>query len=131
MTVLALLRLRFKLTVHGKKERLLLVEEANAIGFAAGDAPVITGEAARALLEAQAAGNLAAVARDRLIAQARERIAGPLTAELAAFAQARAEALSQDHGRIRAAGVNVSRVTVEAVLPPDVVGLFILVPGAL
>lgn len=129
MTTVALLRLRFKLTVYGKKETLLLVEEANAIGFAAGDAPVVTGEEARALLEAPATSNLAPQAQDRLIAQARERIQHALGPQLGAFAEARARALSEDHGRIRAAGVTVSRVTVEAVLPADVVGLFVLVPG--
>ena len=39
------------------------------------------------------------------------------------------EALGQDHARVRAAGVNVPRVTVEPVLPADVVGLFVLTPG--
>lgn len=129
VTTVALLRLRFKLTVHGKKEKLLLVEEANAIGFEAGDLPVVSGEEARGLLEAAAASNLAPSARERLVAQARERIAGALLPQLEAFAQSRAMLLSEDHERIRSAGVNVSRVSVEAVLPADVVGLFVLVPG--
>lgn len=33
MTTLALLRLRFKLTVHGRRDKLLLVEEANALSL--------------------------------------------------------------------------------------------------
>ena len=33
--------------------------------------------------------------------------------------------------RVRAAGVNVPRVTVEAVLPADVMGVFALIPGGI
>jgi len=47
---------------------------------------------------------------------------------LASFVQERAATLERDHLRVRATGVNVPRVSVEAVLPPDVVGLFVLVP---
>ena len=41
----------------------------------------------------------------------------------------RAQELMQDHARLRAASGSASRVTVEAVLPPDVIGLFTLMPG--
>jgi hypothetical protein len=35
----------------------------------------------------------------------------------------------QDHARLRAAAGSASRVTVEAVTPPDVIGLFVLIPS--
>ena len=74
MTTVVLLRLRYKLTVHGRRERLLLVEEAGAVAF---EGPPnrrsLAGETARTLLETAASGNLAEVARDRLIG------AGPAT----------------------------------------------------
>jgi hypothetical protein len=38
--------------------------------------------------------------------------------------------LAEDHGRVRAAGVNVPRVTVESVLPADIMGVFALIPGS-
>jgi len=129
MTTVALLRLRFKLTIHGRREKLLLVEEANALAFGAGDAPIGSGEAARALLEEAASGNLAQPARDRLLARAYDRIAALQNGAIADHARIRAEALANDHARVRAAGINVARVTVEAVLPVDVVGLFVLVPA--
>jgi superfamily II DNA or RNA helicase len=129
LTTLALLRLRFKLTVHGRRERVLLVEEANAVAFGPDLAPTLTGEPARALLEAQASGNLASLARNRLLTQARERVAAAQPTTIAAFARERAAALAEDHARVRAAGVNISRVNVEAVLPADVIGLFVLVPA--
>ena len=130
LTTVAILRLRYKLTVHGRRERLLLVEEAGAIAFqGSGEAPFATGETARTLLEAEASGNLAEVARNRLVAQARQRIEAALGGTIAAYAGERAQALSQDHARVRAAGVSVPRVTVEPVQPADIVGLFVLTPG--
>lgn len=129
-TTVVLLRLRFKLTVHGRKEQLLLVEEANALAFVGGDNPVLTGEEARALLEVGASSNIADAARDRLLATARARVEASLPTSIATFARQRAEILADDHARVRASGVNVSRVSVEAVLPPDVIGLFVLVPAA-
>lgn len=129
LTTLVLLRLRYKLTVHGRKERLLLVEEAGAVALGPGtDQPLSDGEAARGLLEREAAGNLADVARERLLTQARRRIEAALPGALADYARSRAEILGRDHARVRAAGVNVSRVSVEPVLPADVIGLFVLVP---
>ena len=129
LTTVALLRLRFKLTTHGRRERLLLVEEANAIAFDPHQTPVCTGEKARALLEEIAASNLSPVARDRLIAQARHRIAEAQSTVIADFARERAAALAHDHERVRAAGTQVARVSVEAVLPADVIGIFVLVPA--
>jgi len=48
---------------------------------------------------------------------------------LAEFVRSRAEELMQDHARLRAAAGSASRVTVEAVMPPDVIGLFVLMPS--
>ena len=91
--------------------------------------PSTVGESARRLLELEASGNLAGVARDRLIAQARQRVEVLLNGSIAAYAQERSLTLGEDHARVRASGVNVPRVTVEPVLPADVVGLFVLIPG--
>jgi hypothetical protein len=132
ITIVVLLRLRYKLTVHGRRERLLLVEEAGALAFnGEAESPSATGESARILLEAEASADLAEIARNRLIAQARQRIEGTLSISIASHAAERAQSLSEDHARVRAAGVNVPRVSVEAVLPPDVIGLFVLTPGGL
>lgn len=129
LTTVALLRLRFKLTTHGRRERLLLAEEASAMAFDPHQAAALTGEAARALLEMTAAGNLSPVARDRLLAQARDRIAAAQSTTIADFARERAAALAHDHERVRTAGAQVSRVSVSAILPADVIGIFVLVPA--
>ena len=39
------------------------------------------------------------------------------------------KALAEDHARVRAAAAGSARVTVEPVLPPDVIGLYVLVPA--
>lgn len=128
VTRLALLRIRFKLTVHARKERLLLAEEA-ALVAVQGARIVAIGEEARELLNAPATADLAPVARDRFIAKTREELPGLLEGPIADFVRSRAQELMQDHARLRAASGSASRVTVEAVLPPDVIGLFTLMPG--
>jgi len=128
MTRLALLRIRFKLTVHARKERLLLAEEAALVAIKGGRI-VAAGEAARELLNTPADADLAPSARDRFIAKAKEDLPSLLNGPLAEFVRSRAEELMQDHARLRAAAGSASRVTVEAVLPPDVIGLFVLMPS--
>jgi superfamily II DNA or RNA helicase len=130
VTTVALLRLRYKLTVHGRRERLVLAEEAGALAFeGAGTQPVLAGEAARALLEHAATGDLAAVARERLVNQARERMATALEGSITAYARERADVLASDHARVRAAAAGSPRVTVEPIVPADVIGLYVLVPA--
>ncbi|MCP3055768.1 DEAD/DEAH box helicase [Aurantimonas marianensis] len=128
MTRVALLRIRFKLTVHARKEQLLLAEEAALVAIQGGRI-VATGEAAQELLNTPATADLASIARDRFIANAKEDLPGLLSGPIAKFVRSRANELMQDHARLRAAAGSASRVTVEAVLPPDVIGLFVLVPG--
>ncbi len=128
MTQLALLRIRFKLTVHARKERLLLAEEAALVAMQGGKI-VAVGEAARELLNTPADADLAPSARDRFVTRAKEDLPRLLDGPLADFVKTRADELMQDHGRLRAAAGSASRVTVEAVLPPDVIGLFVLMPS--
>src|SRR5262249_16073777 len=74
VTTVALVRLRYKLTVRGRSERMLLAEEAASFACDAQLRTVLTGEPARALLDKPAAADLAQVARQRLIAQAIEQM---------------------------------------------------------
>ena len=135
VTTLVLLRLRFKLIVHGRKEKLLLVEEAGALAFSGTEfASYVSGEEAFKLLESPASGNLAPIARDRFLTQGREQVQSALGDDgpIAAYSRERATGLLQDHDRVRSAlsqTGGVPRVTVEPVLPADVVGLFVLIPG--
>jgi hypothetical protein len=132
LTTIMLLRLRHKLTVHARRERLLLAEEASALAFEAKAAePKFVGDAAIELLEHTASGDLAGVARERLIAQARDRVSGTFSAAIEAHARARGEALARDHARVRTALPGASRVSVEPVLPVDIIGIFVVVPAGI
>lgn len=128
MTRVALLRVRYKLTIHARKERLLLAEEAALVALE-GKGVVATGEDVRNLLSTPATADLAAIARDRMINAAKADLPDLLAGPLADFVKQRAAELVEDHARLRAAAGSISRVSVEAVLPPDVIGLFVLMPG--
>jgi hypothetical protein len=128
VTRLALLRIHFKLTIHARKERMLLAEEAALVAIQ-GASVAASAEAARALLNAPSTANLAPAARDRFVAKAQEDLPALIEGPIADFARGRAVELMQDHARLRAAAGSASRVTVEAVLPPDVIGLFVLMPS--
>ncbi|MEI2776025.1 MAG: hypothetical protein V9G19_08650 [Tetrasphaera sp.] len=123
----ALLRLRFKLTVHGRRDRLLLAEEAALVALQ-GNRIIATGDEVRAWLGQPAAAELAAAARDRLIGQAHQALATLIPGPLADHARTRAAALLEDHGRLRAT-LGITRVSVDPALPPDVIGLFTLLPA--
>jgi superfamily II DNA or RNA helicase len=132
MQTVALLRLRFKLTVISRnRERLLLAEETVALAWQGlAPSPIVNGSEALALLDRPAAGDLAEAARQRAVEAALTRIASEAhQAQIAAHAQAHAEQLAVDHARVRDAGRMAGETRVEAVLPADVIGLFVLLPA--
>ncbi len=128
MTRVLLLRLRFKLAVHSRKERLLLAEEAALIAVE-GSGIVSSGEAVRSLLDAPATGDLAHIARQRIIGQALEALPDLLRDTVHAFVRERAKALADDHAKLRVAAGSVPRVSVDGMQPPDAIGLFVLLPS--
>jgi superfamily II DNA or RNA helicase len=128
MTRVALLRVRYKLTIHARKERLLLAEEAALVALH-GKSIVATGEDVRDMLNTLATADLATIARDRMINAAKAELPDLLAGPLAEFVNQRAAELVEDHARLRAAAGSISRVSIEAVLPADVIGLFVLMPG--
>ena len=128
VTRLALLRIRYKLTIHARKERLLLAEESALVALE-NDTIVATDSQARELLNAPAETDLAPSARERFIAKAKEDLPSMIDGPLDDFVRSRAKELASDHARLRAAAGSASRVTVEAITPPDVIGLFVLMPS--
>ncbi|MBK9519680.1 MAG: DEAD/DEAH box helicase family protein [Anaeromyxobacter sp.] len=128
-TTVAILRLRHQLTAQkGKTTSTLLVEEAAAIGWAGTTVPkLMEGLDALALLSPAAAADPLPAVAARTVAQALELLASK-TAELNAFAHRRAEALLADHRRVREAGEATGKYTVKALLPADVIGLYVLLP---
>ncbi len=130
LTPLVLLRLRFTLRDRARdaRHRLLLAEEADLVALGRRGEVLQSGEKALELLTAEAAGDLAQGAIDRQLARARERLALALNGPLATFAEERAQALAEDHARVRAAAGGGAGVEVTPLFPPDVIGLFVLVP---
>lgn len=127
MTTVALLRLRFKLTVHGRRERILLVEEANALAFGPSGVATVSGEEARGLLNPR---RFAISPRSQKNACSTRTLSAcrPFTlAQLPIYAHARRS--SGGRPCARSGDGCVPRVSVEAVLPADVVGLFVLIPS--
>ena len=127
-TQVLLLRIRYKMTVHARRERLLLAEEAVLVALQ-GSTIISSGEDARRLLREEASFDLAPAARERFLAEARNRLPSLLATSVGDYAQQRASELMEDHGRLRAAAGAATHVTVEPVLPPDVIGLFVLMPA--
>lgn len=130
-TTVLLLRIRHQLTVtHGAQSRLLMCEEAIAVA-ASGSDPFTeqTPDQTRALLGAEATRNLPAALRDRQLQSALDALAG-WQPQLEAIAKARAQALLQDHRRVREAAEGRGSYQVTASLPVDVMGVYVLLPDA-
>ena len=132
-TQIVLLRIRYKLTVHAREKRLLLAEETALVAIEDGKI-IVTGVEARKLLGTPAEADLASVASKRFTKEARDELQSLLEGPLKEFVQMRVDELEQDHSRLRvaskSAASSTSRVTVEDVKPPDVIGLFVLMPSA-
>jgi superfamily II DNA or RNA helicase len=127
-TVIALLRLRHQLTTRGERGSTLLVEEAAAVAWAGVEKPrVLAGDDALALLALPPAKDAPARVAERVLAKALELLP-PRKAELETFTSARAEALLADHRRVREAAGARGSWSVKALLPPDVIGLYVLLP---
>lgn len=135
-TTIVLLRLRSQIGVEERdgarwrRVRTLLSEEAIGVALAGSDPPRLLEDAdALALLEAAPARNMDADERAYEVREALDDLPTAMPA-IEAIAHARAEVLLADHNRVREASAGKGwRPTVEACLPADVVGLYVLVPA--
>ncbi len=136
-TVVALLRLRHQLvSQRSGKSSTLLVEEATALAWTGSSPTPLEGAEALALLAPPPAVDPPAHVRERAVQQALAHLDARL-AELDAFAGRRAQALLEDHHRVRLAASPDDRykkdraavhTRVHTLLPADVIGLFVLMP---
>jgi hypothetical protein len=128
-TIVALLRLRHQLTTQRVgNTSTLLVEEATALSWAGTDSP-LEGTDALALLQPSPFSDPPVHVRERAVAQALIQLDARLS-ELDAFAERRAQALLADHRRVREAADARGTYSVKAVYPPDLIGIFVLLPRA-
>ena len=126
-TMLMLLRIRFKLTVHSRKEQFLLAEDATVIAIQNGKVATY-GDKAREMLNASATGDIDARAQHRLTSAATAKLPDLLNGPIRQFVAERENELLEDHARLREAATAAPRVSVHAIQPPDVIGLFTLIP---
>lgn len=134
-TTVLLLRLRSQIGVEERdgtrwrRVRTLLSEEAVGVAIAGSEAPRLLEDTdALGLMAAEPARNMDA---DERSYEVRESLDGlpRLTPVIEALARSRAEVLLADHTRVRdAAAAKGIRSTVEACLPADVIGAFVLLP---
>jgi superfamily II DNA or RNA helicase len=128
-TTVALLRLRHQLTVQsGARSTTLFVEEAAVFAWVGASASPVSDERVGEWLMAPPSGDPASTARARAITRSLELLA-QRRGELDAFAELRAKQLLQDHRDVREASDARGSYQVKAILPPDVIGLFSLLPA--
>ncbi len=129
-TVLWLLRLRVQITLtRGGQAHTLLAEEALTLRMEADQPPQpLEPETARALLSAEAERNMAPELRSRHVQGALKRLP-ELQDAFERIAEERAEAILADHRRVRDAAQARGSYQVEAILPMDVIGTYVLVPA--
>ncbi|MFA7238757.1 MAG: helicase-related protein [Sulfuricellaceae bacterium] len=128
-TTVLLLRLRHQLSViRETSTRLMLCEETIAV-VSSGSAPpeMLTPEQTHALLGAEAVRNMPPPVRDLHIRQALQTIPD-WQSQLESLARERAQALLQDHRRVRDAAEAKGTYQVTASLPVDIMGVYVLVP---
>lgn len=129
-TTVLLLRLRHQLAVtRGIATRLMLCEETVAVSVAGSSGlEVLAPDTAQLLLGTEAVRNMPPPIRDRHLQQALDLLPG-WTPQLEAIAKERAQALLQDHRRVREAAEAKGSYQVTASLPVDVMGVYVLVPA--
>lgn len=129
-TTVLLLRLRHQLSIARETNtRLMLCEETLAVAATgAGALEVLSPEQTRTLLGAEAVRNMPPPVRDLHIKNALQNL-GDWEPQLEALARERAQALLQDHRRVRDAAEAKGTYQVAASLPVDVMGVYVLVPA--
>jgi len=129
-TYVFLLRLRSQLTMKRRNEdKILLSEECLAIAVSGGSQPSILAEDdALALMSSEPTRNMDADQKSRLIAEAIETLPN-LQGDFVSIAETRAQALLDDHKRVRmASDARGMRYDVKPCVPVDVIGVYVLIP---
>jgi superfamily II DNA or RNA helicase len=127
-TVVALLRLRHQLVApKAGRSSTLFVEEATALAWTGASRTTVEGDQALALLAPVPHADPPMHVRERAVSQALQQLAAHRS-ELDAFAERRAQTLLADHRRVREASDARGTYGVKALVPVDVIGLYVLLP---
>jgi len=132
VTTVYLLRLRHQLGYVRRREPFqMMAEETVALAVAGRNNPEwLEGDRVARLLECTPTGNLPMEVVQREIRTALDFIAAH-PQQLQALAEQRAQTLLVDHQRVREAARDVGQYSVNACLPVDVMGVYVLLPDAL
>lgn len=132
VTTVYLLRLRHQLGyVRRRQPFQMMAEETVALAVTGRSNPQwLEGDAVAQLLECIPTGNLPPEAMQREIRTALNFLANH-SQQLQVVAEKRAQALLADHKRVREAARDVGQYSVNACLPVDVMGVYVLLPDAL
>ena len=132
VTTIYLLRLRHQLEYVRRREPFqLMAEETVALAVKGRTNPEwLMGPEVNRLLECVPTGNLPLEAMTREISHASDFLKQNQQ-KLEALATERAQALLEDHKRVREAARDVGQYSVSACLPVDVIGVYVLLPDAL
>ena len=128
MRTLALLRIRHRIrrASAGASDFLLAEEIVPLLWRGTDQEPRASGLEALAVLSEERGATLPDPVRRRQVDAARERIAA--SGSLSPFLAQRAADLAEDHDRLRAAASGRARTVVEPIEPPDLIGLYVIVP---
>ncbi len=131
-TTIALLRLRMHLATvdRSRRTRTLLAEEAVTIGWrGSGESRVwLEDDEIRAVLEATPSGNLSPDMQGNMLQRAIEEFQ-EVTPDIERIAEGRADDVLAAHVRVReATRASARRLDAEAILPADVLGVFVYLP---
>jgi len=132
VTSLYLLRLRHQLSYLRRREPFqLMAEETLSLAVRGRTHPEwLTDEATGRLLECQPSGNLPPAMVERELRAALDFLSRH-QARLSALAEERAQALLEDHRRVREAARDIGQYRVSPCLPLDLIGVYVLLPDSL
>lgn len=132
VTSIYLLRLRHNLEYVRRREPFqLMAEETLAVAVQGRSNPQwLSGPEVNQLLECKPTGNLNKALISREIQQALDFLHSQQE-RLHSIASERAQALLEDHRRVREAARDVGQYSVQPCLPVDVIGVYVLLPDAL
>jgi superfamily II DNA or RNA helicase len=131
VTTLLVVRYRFEVKLTGSKTSLTQVaEDAHFLAYTASEGQIswLAGEQVDALLTAEASGNVADSLAEAQLGKALDRL-NDIQAHLIATGHAKSDQLAVEHRDVRAASRSGGRaVTAELLPPPDVLGVYVLLP---
>jgi len=128
-TTVLLLRLRIQLGLQrGDSRHTMLAEEAVAVALRGhGEIEPLSREDTLRLMQARPSGNPTPEARKRHVERALEMVE-QIQPQLDQMAMAQADSLLEDHRRVRDAAEAKGKYSVEAIIPMDLIGVYVLVP---